>query len=56
LIRYFSIIRLNRSSGSCSNNVGHVSQHDPQLTHVARSIITFTLIHLDYRFIVKPKQ
>jgi peptide methionine sulfoxide reductase MsrB len=54
LIRYFSMIRLNESSGSCSNNVGHVSQHEPQLTQVARSIITFTAIHPDYRFIVKP--
>jgi hypothetical protein len=42
------MIRLNESSGSCSNNFGHVSQHDPQLTQVARSIITFTGIHLDY--------
>jgi hypothetical protein len=26
----------------CSNNTGQGSQHDPQLPHVARSIITFT--------------
>ena len=44
------MIRLNESSGSCSNNFGHVSQHDPQLTQVARSIITFTGILLDYWF------
>jgi hypothetical protein len=44
------MILLNESSGSCSNNLGHVSQHDPQLTQVARSIITFTGIHLDYWF------
>jgi hypothetical protein len=56
LIRYFSIIRLNESSGSCSNNPGQVSQHDPQLTQVARSIITFTGTLLDYWCIVKPIQ
>jgi hypothetical protein len=43
LIRNFSMIRLNESSGSCSNNPGQVSQQEPQLTHVARSIITFTI-------------
>jgi hypothetical protein len=47
------MIRLNESSGSCSNNFGHVSQHDPQLTQVARSIITFTGIHLAYWFMGK---
>jgi hypothetical protein len=47
LIRYFSMIRLNESSGSCSNNPGQVSQQDPQLTQVARSIITFTDVLLD---------
>jgi hypothetical protein len=45
-IRYFSMIRLNESSGSCSNNPGQVSQHEPQLTHVARSIINFTSVLL----------
>ena len=43
-IRYFSMIRLNESSGSCSNNPGQVSQHEPQLTHVARSKINFTSV------------
>ena len=41
LIRYFSMIRLNESTGSCSNNPGQASQHVPQLTQVARSIVTF---------------
>ena len=47
LIRYFSMIRLNESSGSCSNNPVQVSQQDPQLTQVTRSIITFTDVLLD---------
>jgi hypothetical protein len=56
LIRYFSMIRLNESSGSCSKNPGQVSQHEPQLTQLARSIITFTGILLDIWCIIKPIQ
>lgn len=56
LMRYFSIIWLNESSGSCSNNPGHASQHEPQLTQVMRSITTFTNILPDSWCIVIPKQ
>lgn len=42
LSRNFSIIWLKVSSGFCSNNKGHVSEHVPQLVQFARSIITFT--------------
>jgi hypothetical protein len=45
-IRYFSTILLNESSGSSSNNPGHASQHEPQLTQVDRSIFTFIVISL----------
>src|SRR5271157_3573230 len=38
--RYFSVIRLNESPGSCSKKPGQVSQHDPQLTQANRSIFT----------------
>lgn len=39
--RYCSITWLNESSGFCSKKPGQVSQQEPQLTHVSRSILTF---------------
>ncbi len=46
LSRNFSITWLNESSGFCSKKPGQVSQQDPQLTHVERSILTFIGIRL----------
>jgi hypothetical protein len=42
----FSITWLNESSGFCSKKPGQVSQQDPQLMQVGRSMITFTIFLL----------
>ena len=44
--RYCSTTWLNESSGFCSKNPGQVSQQEPQLTHVPRSILTFMVTRI----------
>lgn len=43
LLRNFSVIWLNESSGLSSKKSGQASQQDPQLTQVVRSMVTFTM-------------